>query len=66
MPLINMGLQRECRTNQFILKEEKFWAPEKGKKEKMAQNVGEGDLTPVPLRSGCGRENGKFPLSLDC
>ena len=66
MPLINLGLQRESRTNQFILKEEKFWAPEKGKKEKMAQNVGEGDLTPVPLRSGCGRENGKFPLSLDC
>ena len=32
----------------------------------MAQNVGEGDLTPVPLRSGCGRENGKFPPSLDC
>ena len=51
MPLINMGLQRECRTNQFILKEEKFWAPEKGKREKMAQNVGEGDFVDGKMAS---------------
>lgn len=46
-----MGLQRECRTNQFISKEEKFWAPEKGKREKMAQNVGEGDFVDGKMAS---------------